>query len=107
MTPNSANGGFKRAAGNYLEDAVLGANDGIITTSAVVSGAEGGTFGLAVIVVLGLANLFADGVSMGASNFLAKRSKSEYVASEKKRLQWEIEHQPEEKRAELQEQLAA
>lgn len=97
---------FRRRMGGYLEDAVLGANDGIITTFAVVSGAEGGTLGVAVVLVLGFANLFADGVSMGASNLLAKRSKGDVVEKEKERLAWEIEHRPEEKRAELKSELA-
>jgi VIT1/CCC1 family predicted Fe2+/Mn2+ transporter len=58
-------------ARRYLGDLVYGANDGIITTFAVVAGA-----GLSpvVVLILGFANLLADGFSLGASNFLARRS---------------------------------
>ena len=61
-------------AGHYLPDLVYGANDGIITTFAVVSGVVGASLSVRVIVILGLANLVADGFSMGASNYLARRS---------------------------------
>jgi vacuolar iron transporter family protein len=60
--------------GHYLPDLVYGANDGIITTFAVVSGVVGADLSRTIIVILGFANLFADGISMGASNYLARRS---------------------------------
>lgn len=59
---------------HYLPDLVYGANDGIITTFAVVCGVVGASLSERVIVILGFANLVADGFSMGASNFLARRS---------------------------------
>jgi VIT1/CCC1 family predicted Fe2+/Mn2+ transporter len=60
--------------GHYLPDLVYGANDGIITTFAVVSGVVGADLSKQVILILGFANLIADGFSMGASNFLSRRS---------------------------------
>jgi vacuolar iron transporter family protein len=65
---------LSRLAGHYLPDLVYGANDGIITTFAVVSGVVGASLSERVIVILGSANLVADGFSMGASNYLARRS---------------------------------
>jgi len=62
---------------DYLDEAVYGANDGIITTFAVVSGAAGATLSGDTIIILGLANLIADGFSMGASSYLAIRTKEE------------------------------
>jgi VIT1/CCC1 family predicted Fe2+/Mn2+ transporter len=59
---------------HYLPDLVYGANDGIITTFAVVSGVVGASLSQRIILILGFANLIADGFSMGASNFLARRS---------------------------------
>jgi vacuolar iron transporter family protein len=59
---------------HYLPDLVYGANDGIITTFAVVSGVAGASLAPSVALILGLANLFADGLSMGASNFLSIRT---------------------------------
>lgn len=66
---------FKK--GVYVGDLVYGANDGVVTTFAVVAGATGALLPQGVIIILGLANLLADGFSMGASNYLALRSEKE------------------------------
>ena len=70
-------GRIPAAGRHYLPDLVYGANDGIITTFAVVCGVVGAGLSVSVILILGFANLFADGFSMGASNFLARRSYAE------------------------------
>ncbi|HWN22911.1 MAG TPA: VIT1/CCC1 transporter family protein [Gaiellaceae bacterium] len=75
---------LERLAGHYLPDLVYGANDGIITTFAVVSGVVGASLSERVIVILGLANLVADGLSMGASNYLARRSQAEEQLAERR-----------------------
>ena len=75
--------GLGRVAGHYLPDLVYGANDGIITTFAVVSGVVGAALSSTVVVILGLANLVADGFSMGASNYLARRSQVEREVDER------------------------
>jgi VIT1/CCC1 family predicted Fe2+/Mn2+ transporter len=72
-----------RLARHYLPDLVYGANDGIITTFAVVSGVVGASLSETVIVILGFANLLADGFSMGASNYLARRSTVETELQER------------------------
>ena len=56
---------------SHLSDAVLGAIDGCITTFAIVSGAFGAGFSPVVVLVMGVANLLADGVSMAVSNYEA------------------------------------
>jgi len=77
--------------GVYIGDFVYGANDGIVTTFAVVAGATGALLSPGIIIILGLANLFADGFSMGSSNFLAIRSEKEL---ERKKKLKEGEHLP-------------
>jgi vacuolar iron transporter family protein len=67
-------GALYRLVGKYLPDLIYGANDGIITTLAVVSGVTGAALSSTVILILGFANLVADGFSMGASNVLSRRS---------------------------------
>ena len=67
----------RAATRHYLPDLVYGANDGIITTFAVVSGVVGASLSTRVILILGFANLVADGISMGASNYLSRRSYAE------------------------------
>ncbi len=59
---------------HYIRDLVYGANDGVITTFAVVAGVTGGTLEPVAVLVLGVANLLADGLSMGVGNYLAIRS---------------------------------
>ncbi|MCK6526778.1 VIT1/CCC1 transporter family protein [Myxococcota bacterium] len=66
-----------RGFGHYLRDMVYGAVDGVITTLAVVAGASGASLPADVGLILGIANLFADGISMGASNFLGIKSEIE------------------------------
>lgn len=61
---------------HYLGDLVYGANDGIITTFAIMAGVAGADLPPVVVLILGLANLVADGFSMGASNFLSLRSRA-------------------------------
>jgi VIT1/CCC1 family predicted Fe2+/Mn2+ transporter len=58
----------------YLPDVVYGANDGIVTTLVVISSVAGAALSPTVILVLGFANLVADGFSMGTSNVLSRRS---------------------------------
>jgi VIT1/CCC1 family predicted Fe2+/Mn2+ transporter len=91
--------------GRYLPDVVYGANDGIITTFAVVAGAAGASFSAGAIIVLGLANLLADGISMGLSNFLALRSKRDFDREQRTQEEWEVEQFPEIERKEVKEIL--
>jgi VIT1/CCC1 family predicted Fe2+/Mn2+ transporter len=59
---------------HYIRDMVYAAHDGIITTFAVVAGAEGAGLGRLVVLALGMANLAADGLSMGIGNYLGIKS---------------------------------
>lgn len=61
---------------HYVGDLVYGANDGIVTTFAVVAGIAGAGLSDRIVLILGLSNLLADGFSMGASNYLAIRSRN-------------------------------
>ena len=54
---------------NYLKDWVYGGIDGAVTTFAVISGVAGANLSPGIILILGLANLFADGFSMAAANY--------------------------------------
>jgi hypothetical protein len=72
--PASPRGSLRQAIGKYLPDLVFGACDGVITTLAVVSGVVGASLSTTIILILGFANLLADGFSMGASNVLSRRS---------------------------------
>ena len=89
------------ASDQYIGSMVYGGLDGIITTFAVVTGVAGANLGANVVLILGLANLFADGVSMGVGAYLSKKSEKEYYDIERQREAWEVEHFPEGERLEL------
>jgi VIT1/CCC1 family predicted Fe2+/Mn2+ transporter len=79
---NGTHPAWKVTGSRYIGDIILGANDGIITTFAVVAGVAGAGLPAVVVVLLGFANLFADGISMGASNYLGTRSEEAVATSE-------------------------
>ena len=62
---------------SYLRDFVYGAIDGIVTTFAVVAGVAGAGLADRVVVILGAANLLADGFSMAVSNLLGSRAEAQ------------------------------
>ena len=89
------------AGSQYIGEMVYGGLDGIITTFAVVSGVAGAQLGAPVVLILGLANLFADGFAMGTGAYLSAKSEGEYYDREWEREAWEVEHFPEGEQAEL------
>jgi VIT1/CCC1 family predicted Fe2+/Mn2+ transporter len=86
---------------NYLGDAVLGAIDGCVTTFAVVAAAVGAGFPRGVAIVLGFANLFADGFSMAVGNYQATCSEKELVEKARRIEERHIEDVPEGEREEV------
>jgi vacuolar iron transporter family protein len=74
---------------HYLRDFIYGAIDGTVTTFAVVAGVTGAQLQISVVIILGLANLLADGFSMAISNYLGTRADDQL--HQKVRLQ-EYEH---------------
>ena len=66
--------GALQVARHYVRELIYGANDGIITTFAVVAGVAGGGLPLRVVLIVGAANLIADGLSMAVGNYLSIRS---------------------------------
>lgn len=92
---------------SYLGDAVLGAIDGAVTTFAVVAGVAGGGLPAMVAVILGLANLLADGFSMAVSNYQAARSQHHELDQVRARERRHIRLVPEGEREEVRQLFAA
>src|SRR3989338_6099006 len=65
----------------YLPEIVYGGIDGSVTTFAVVAGVIGASLSSSIVLILGFANLFADGFSMAVSNYLSKKSENEINSS--------------------------
>lgn len=91
----------------YLKEIIYGGNDGIVTTFAVVAGFTGAqaTFGMPAypfltVLLFGLANLFADGASMGLGNFLSLRSEKDVYKTHQNKELYEIRNHPESEREE-------
>lgn len=59
---------------NNLREFVYGGMDGAVTTFAVVTGAAGANLGVRVILILGFANVLADGFSMAVGSYLSEKS---------------------------------
>lgn len=84
-----------------ISDAVLGGIDGCITTFSVVSGSVGAGFPSHVAVILGFANLFADGFSMAISNYESSKAEQEFIESIEKSELMHIDEIPEGEREEV------
>ena len=66
----------------YLPELVYGGIDGIVTTFAVVAASVGAKLSSEIVIILGLANLVADGISMGVSAYLSAKSEQAQAAKE-------------------------
>lgn len=87
--------------GKYVKSLVFGGLDGIITTFAIVAATVGGNQSRELVITLGLANLLADGISMGLGDYLSSKSEKEYVKNEMKREKWELDNNPDGEKEEM------
>ena len=101
----SAGGGAEEkhttGSGKYIKSVIYGGLDGTITTFAAVAGVAGASLSAGVVLIMGLANLIADGLSMSIGDYLSSKSESEYEAAERAREAWEVENYPEGEKREL------
>lgn len=88
-------------AGQYIKPMVYGGLDGIITTFSVVAGVVGADMSTGVLIVLGLANLAADGLSMGVGDYLSAQAELEYAQKERAREAWELANFPDGEKKEM------
>ena len=87
----------------YLGEFVYGGIDGSVTTFAVVAGAAGASLDSKVVIILGFANLIADGFAMSVGAYLSTKSEKENYNKHKKIEYWEVDHLPEKEKEEIRE----
>ena len=85
----------------FFDDFIYGSIDGAVTTFAIVAGVMGAGLSPGIILILGFANLFADGFSMAVANFQASKARNEYIEMKRKQEEWEIDNLKEQEKDEI------
>ena len=85
----------------HFDDFIYGSIDGAVTTFAIVAGVMGASLPSVIILILGFANLFADGFSMAAANYQASKARNEFIEMKRKQEEWEIDNLEEQERDEI------
>jgi VIT1/CCC1 family predicted Fe2+/Mn2+ transporter len=86
---------------SYLRDWVYGGIDGTVTTFAVVAGVVGASLSTKALLILGVANILADGFSMAAANYLSSRTEIEEYEHVRNMEERHVEITPEGEREEV------
>lgn len=87
----------------YLGEFVYGGIDGCVTTFAVVAGSVGAGLDSAIIIILGFANLLADGFAMSVGAYLSHKSNKDNYEKHRQIEYWEVENLPEDEKEEIRE----
>lgn len=85
----------------YLGEFVYGGIDGSVTTFAVVAGSAGAALNSEVVIILGFANLIADGFAMSVGSYLSTKSEKENYNKHKRIEYWEVDNLPEKEKEEV------
>merc|ERR1712154_51139 len=82
----------KGEAGEFIKSIIFGGLDGIITIFAIVASISGSDMKVETILVLGIAKLVGDGISMGVGDFLSEKAEIDFTKSELQREKWEFDN---------------
>jgi len=87
---NTVSNGFH----TYIRSVIYGGTDGIITIFAVVAGVSGASLSSGVLLILGVATLFADALSMSVSDYLSSTADEEKQQAVRRRFIKEYDSNP-------------
>jgi len=96
-------GGWLGKWQDYIGEFVYGGIDGSVTTFAVVAGSAGAGLDSSVIIILGFANLIADGFAMSVGSYLSNKSEKENYQKHQRTEYWEVDNLPDKEREEIRE----
>ena len=85
----------------HFDDFIYGSIDGAVTTFAIVAGVVGAGLSPGIILILGFANLFADGFAMASANYQASKAKNEFIEMKRSQEEWQIDHLREQEKEEI------
>ena len=86
---------------SYLRDWVYGGIDGTVTTFAIMAGVVGADLSARVVLILGCANLLADGFSMAAANYSGTRAEIDEYEQIRRMEERHVEIDPDGEREEI------
>ena len=87
----------------HFQDFIYGSIDGAVTTFAIVAGVVGASLSANIILILGFANLFADGFAMAVGSYQASKTQQEYIRMKRKHEELSIENDAEQEKQEIRE----
>jgi VIT1/CCC1 family predicted Fe2+/Mn2+ transporter len=88
-------------SGGWLRPAVFGAMDGLVTNVSLISGVDAGGGSQHIVILTGLAGLFAGAFSMATGEYVSVSSQNELVGAEVRKERFELEHNADAERLEL------
>lgn len=87
--------------GKYIDDFIIGFNDGIVSIFALVAGVSGALVSNRIILLSGFAGLTAGAVSMGLNNYISEKSEKEFIQSLQEEEKRSIKKKPKEEEQEI------
>jgi len=91
----------KFSAADYVKSMVYGGMDGLVSTFAVVAGVTGADLSVGILIILGVASLFADGVSMAVGDYISSKTETGHFEKERAIEAKQVSENLEEEKAQL------
>ena len=77
---------------DHLKSIVYGGTDGILTIFAIISSSIGSSMTIPIILIIGISNVFSDGISMALGDYFSTSTQNKFYKNERAREDWEFEN---------------